>query len=94
MEIYRVNLRIYSEYEKIKTRKKPVSGHFLRSLILIPKIKIFSQRLTNRTKFAGFSLWLTEKKVLLILAESHFTYTFTEYNTKENRIWSGLYTVV
>ena len=30
-EIYAANLRIQSEYGKIRTRKKPVFGHFSRS---------------------------------------------------------------
>ena len=33
-EIYSINLRIQPEYTKIRTRKKSIFGHFLRSVLL------------------------------------------------------------
>ena len=57
-EIYEVNLRIQSQYGKIRTRKNPVFGHFSRSIIyslshvLVLKIVDIVRYLKFRRSFA------------------------------------------
>ena len=52
MEIYFVNLRIQSEYRKIRTRNKSVFGHFSRSEMvrIVALMMLFVKKLKTKIK--------------------------------------------
>ena len=75
--IYSVNLRIQSEYRKIRTRKKSVSGHFLRSVIRIVTYKKF-QKLTFK-KCERFLVSCYQRKSLINIKS--ITYWFLMKST-------------